>query len=332
MGFDGVSPAFPYNVICPIGKAIITARQSLTWTKTAGQTNVWQSSAGPLSATVIDNSDIDSFGFARRLRQLGSIAAVDSQAGSTFFDSGPAIIYVHTYDSREPDSDIWSLRFANAPLLDQTTAQNMYFENIDMWGGNTPVRLNHNGSANAVFQNCSLRYGRTSNGFATLATSPTGLVTIFNNCDCSYNSLDGWNYNGSQRAIEINCKGVWNGYTQTNTNDNGSTTHGSVRSVRVNGDYSYNDDRNVHDIGTTRNWLLGCKAGFAQNGLTDQYDNANFLVGSNTSSSTTLTWFDGCESLGGSASDLGCFDNSIARLRNVVGFNIQFGDGTIENY
>jgi hypothetical protein len=214
----------------------------------------------------------------------------------------------------------------------QTTGQNHYFENIDFWGQDRPVYINHNEAGVIAFEGCSIRYARGENNFRTETNATTSLTTIFSNSDCAYGSDDGMNYNGGHYAIELNSKCVWNGYTQSQDSDNGSTCHGNVVSLRVNGIYAYNDDRNLHDIGATKNWLLGCKAGFAQNGLTDQYDNANFLVGSNVSASTVLTWFDGCESLGGSASDLGCFDNSIARLRNVVGFNIQFGDGTIENY
>ena len=321
----GVQPEFDCNLICNSGRAILLRQQSMTWSKTAGRTNLWESSVSG-SPAVVDLSNTDEFGIEVRLRLIsgGDLATADSTPNTSTFASNK--IYVHTFDGREPDADVVVFGPDGTGWL-QTQAISFFARNVHWWGWEQPVLLNHSGGGQYVFDQCSFRYSRGSrNGFETSTASTAGMLVIHNNCDASYNRLDGFGYRGSHVAIEIGCKGVWNGYTGTNANDNGSTTHNSVVSVRVNGVYRYNDDRNLHDINATSNWLICCVAGDAQNASSDPYDNANFLSGRRGQPDATKMFLEGCISTGGSASDVGAYGNSFIETLECLGLIIQDTD------
>jgi hypothetical protein len=59
------------------------------------------------------------------------------------------------------------------------------------------------------------------------------------------------------------------------------------------------------------------------NGSADPYDNANFLFSREGETDATEAWLEGCESLGGSASDLGVYGNGVVFIKNCKGFDTQ---------
>jgi hypothetical protein len=327
---NGSNFTFPCNVICQNGIAEMSARTIPTWSKTAGRTNIWQASVGSAIPSTIDLSDaVDEFGLQKRLRIFpgGDLDSVDATPGSVAIIT--STMYIHTFDSRQPDSDVL-LYGTSLNGLTQTSSVDLYFENIEWKGWNISASVNAiSAAATACFQNCKFLYARNSNNLYSNMNA-SGLA-ITNDCIAGYAWNDGFNFDRGN-VIHINGLGAWNGYSPSGTSENGSTTHNTVRSIRINCRDLYNKDRNVHDITSTRNWLLGCKTGFAQNGSTNKYANANFVFGRESQTDATLAWLDGCESLGGSASDLGVYGNAIVRLRNNIGLTITDGDGTIENY
>lgn len=330
-GLQGVSIGFDCNILCPDGVAVFRPSVATSWTKTAGRTNLWETtqSGNPFG---VDLTALDQFGIPKKFQFVsgGNLAIADAVPGSITISGTTA--YVHTYDGREPDADVLVFATGTDGWV-QTSARNVTVMNVLFWGWEQPVLINHGSGGRYVFSGCDFSYSRNArNGFETSVLATSGMLTIMHRCRAAYNRNDGFGYRGSQRAIEIDCLGVWNGWPNLNTNDNGTSTHDNVRSVRVNGTYAFNDDRNLHDINETRNWLLGCRVGFAQNGGTDPYDTSNFVFGRRGQTDATLAWLDGCRSLGGSASDLGSYGNSIVRVRNGVGLNITDGDGTIESY
>jgi hypothetical protein len=331
IGINGGSFNFRLNMICPTGRAVIAKTQSASWGKTGGRTNIYQATvANPPS--VVDLTNTDAYGIEKRLTIVASLDLCDTTPDSMIYTGG--VLYVNTFNSRSPDANI--LVFDSVGInWSQGNNRSLYFENIDFWGGEQPARVGNTGvNTNMAFLACSFRYcAGDGNGFETSSASTAAtLLTIFKDCDASYNNRDGFGYRGAHRAVEISCKGVYNGWNKSSGSDNGSTTHNSVVSVRVNGIYRYNDDRNVHDIDTAQSLLVCCAAGNPQNSSTGQFDNANFLFG-NTSGSTTKAWLYACQSLGGAVTDFGVMTGCTGSTYLDSGFDSVYTTGTaLVNY
>lgn len=328
-GFAGKNIGFDLNVICPDGRAEFSFRDAFTWSKTAGRTNVWQSATSRTAQAVVDLADLDAFGIERRLTNAADVAAVDATAGSMFISGG--VLYVHTHDGREPDSDIIGLS-PSIKAWDQTLAHNFYLENIDFWGYGEPVYLNAAG-LNATFVSCSFRYSAESEDGLKVDNALTSSdLIICVDCDASYNAYDGFNYNGSALCIEIGCKGVWNGYTNTNANDNGSTGHDDATVVRIMGVYRFNADRNIHDIESVHSWNVGCAIGDAQNGEVSGYNSAGVLSGRTSADDAARVYLEDCTFTGGSAADIGAYRTAATYIYAPEGLGaaILDGDGTFE--
>lgn len=124
--------------------------------------------------------------------------------------------------------------------------------------------------------------------------------SFLEDCRADWGVKDGFNYHQNidpQEAfmVEINCTATRNGIAD---NDNGSTTHEMMRSIRVNGFYAGNYSRNLHDVNYTQSVLINCKAG--QSVLQDITDDAAFVIGQGgLTTSTGYMWLIDCTSLGG---------------------------------
>lgn len=318
---QGMNIAFPCNLVCEVGQAILTTTQAATWAKVGGRTNLYVATVTTTSGTpvsVVDLSNVDDFGNAIRLRNVADADEGDVTPNSVYSTSTQIVI--HTHDGRAPDSDIVVLG-RDGFGWQQTTAVDIFMRGVEFWGPTQPAFIDTSATAATyAFDRCKFLYSRASaNGFETGTSSPAGMLTLLNRCDAAYNSFDGFGYRGAHNAIEVACRGVWNGYTRANDNDNGSTTHGSVVSLRVNGTYRFNDDRNIHDINTTRNLLIGCVAGDAQNADTDGFDNAAFLNG--VAGSSSVQWLEGCTSTGGVVADVGAAGAAITYLTECDGLD-----------
>lgn len=326
-GFSTTSMQFNCNVICPTGRAEFSFRDAVTWTKTGGRTNVYQSATTRTTPAVIDLASTDSYGIAKRLQVVADLATCDATPGSVLTVS--TTLYVHTHDSRAADADI--LAFSTSiSAWTQSNSKQFFLKNIDFWGYLQPVLIGGSAAARFVFDGCTFCYSYAAkNGFETSTSVHADTLTIMHNCTAAYNSYDGFGYRGAHKAIEIDCKGVYNGFVGTNDADNGSTAHENVTTLRINGIYRYNGDRNVHDVNNTYNWLIGCKAGNAQNGSADHYMSGNFLAGiQGTSSDDPHTWLEACESLGGSAADIGAYGGAIIDTLDCIGFTVTDTEGT----
>ena len=323
-GLQGVSIGFDCNILCPDGAAVFRPAVATEWTKTSGRTNLWQATQAGNPAGV-DLTEIDEFGIPRRLQFIsgGDIAAADATPGSIAFSGSTA--YVHTYDGREPDANILVFETGTNGWV-QTSARNVTMQNVLFWGWEQPALINHSGGGRYIFDGCDFNYSRSSkNGFETSSSSTSGMIVILHKSRAAYNRYDGFGYRGSHRLVEIECLGVWNGWGDTNPNDNGSTTHGSVRAIRVMGVYRNNDDRNVHDINSTRNVMYGSIAGDAMNALTTPYDNAAFICGGASGTDSTRSWLIECTATGGSISDAVVHGTgALMVLDNCTGFNNTF--------
>ena len=145
----------------------------------------------------------------------------------------------------------------------------------------------------AAFNRCTFKYsGAGRNGFS----SDGEMTTLMFDCVASQNEADGFNYHSSgasapPKALEVRCVGRRNG-RNSNGNNNGSTMHDGGSAIRVDCHYHGNQDYDVHDVGGSHNWMLGCLVGGAPVALS---------AGASGDASPTRTWLDEC-TLGSSAS------------------------------
>lgn len=283
----------------------------LTWSLSSGQSATFQATAASVSA-VADASDLTDDGDYTRLTLVASVAEVESTPGSYWHSAG--IVYVHTHDAREPDTDlrVWpSTRNGRYQVAGGTA----WVSGVDFEGGARSMQqacLDVESSNTAVFVDCTFKYsGAGRNGFS----SDGWCYTFMRDCVASGNEADGFNYhnfNGSPppASVEISCVGRHNGYNSNGTN-NGSTTHDGGTVIRLNGRYYGNQNRNVHDVGGATSWNLGC---VAKDSRSD--NNVNFAAGVGALDST-LMWLDQCDSEG-SEYDYQTSADSVIRLNGPI--------------
>lgn len=307
---------FHCNLICPDGRATFVKKLSVTWNTTPNEThtNMYMGTVTGGDArndVVIDVTDIDAWGLPRRAEVFNAAAdAAAYDTASCYTGSSSTTVLAKTTDNRVPDANLWVLG-VGAHVL-QTSGVNLYVENVDFWGGNVPFAINATGtSGRFIAEACSFAYSRadTANGFAS---NEGGRLVILDRSQAAYNTSDGFGHRRTNQVIEIDCTAYRNGfktYLGPGT-DNGTTTHDDVQSIRVNGIYVDNKDRNVHDITDTRNWLVNCVAGRARNGSVDEYESGAFVFGREGEDDATKACLTECRSVGGVVTDLASFGGS----------------------
>lgn len=271
----------------------------------------WSASGGAYVATlatgsvvnVFDASTLTADGDYTRLSEASDVADCQVTAG-TWFQTGTSV-YVHTADSRAPDSDLRAYLQEVGGATDiyglrhGTSGAVFYSENLRLEGGNRPFYMTGaNSTANiaAYLKDCSVKYAALTG----IQTVTSGLI-VFENVIAAENGADGFNFQPAPSgglasfAIEIGTIGRGNGYIVDAT-CNGSSSHGAPV-IRVNAVHKNNKDRNVHDIDQNnigQTWNMGCSASASKN------DYANWATGISGGSNTTKMWLDGCTSSGGS--------------------------------
>jgi len=267
-------------VIAVGGPVICGVIASGTWTKTAGQTNVYQLdyASGLTNATtqLHDTVQLNAQGAPIGYTNVASVALVDSTPAS-FYHTGTTT-YVHALDSRDLIFHGDELRLMQ-PVDNSTITFNgnykLYFEGIENWGGSgVGVTLISNGTAwaNSVFYNKNCKFnavsGGASNGFSVRDIG----ICISENSESSANRRDGFNYhnylagasgvNGvAPHFVEINCQAHGNGLLGSEGNNQGSTAHEDCVGFRINGDYSGHADGGcIVDIQGVKVYNVCCKA------------------------------------------------------------------------
>lgn len=289
---------------------VSSTRLGLPWTKTDGQTNVYQTTRSLIGA-VYDKSETDSDGDWLKLDLKGSITEVNGSPNSYFIDG--SIVYVHTNDSRPADADIIPfMRVNNIKLESDVT---VYLENINIEGGNYPVYLRNTDSSSVTFlaKNCTFKYSLET---ASDGVSNYGCTSILQDCIAAKNLDDGISYTdyGSQPTLgmEINCIGRHNGIS--GGNDNGTTAHDGANVIRINGAYYQNRGPSLADVGGSHSWNLGCLIAEAH-GTIDQASNRGSVSSGNNGVVGTKVWLDGC-TLYGSTPDIHTYVDNHTYVRN----------------
>ena len=200
-------------------------------------------------------------GHYTELQLVADVATCAATQDSWFLDGGT----VHVNVGGQPGTgDIALMRsFHGARFL--THDRDIYFENIHTEGGITgSLHLDAVATRNVVGVGCSFRYAAPSNPAAPLDAARVrrtdGLVAFFG-CDASFGAKDGWSFHEDgitgMHVLLQDCTGWRNGIDGASS-CNGFTTHDSVRSVVLNGNFGLSrNGTEVHSIQTAQTWLAG---------------------------------------------------------------------------
>jgi hypothetical protein len=271
----------------PGADVIFSGHDVLTWTKTAGLTNVYQASKSSI-ATVFDASNLDANGdYSPVTRLLTSAAEVDATPNS-YYKVG-ATIYCHPFDSRIPDSDIRV--YIDAFTFLHAGDSTYYFEGIKFEGGkwsigNTAVLL----TPKVYAKDCTFSYMMFRDGGLEIQGAE---FVYLQNCVGARSENDGFNYHilneTKPKVLEVNCVYRMNG--GAGDIDNGSTMHDGGSIVRVNCVSHGNKGPNIADVGVgTQSWNMGCFA--MDSTATTSAQNSDFTVDAGE------MWLDGCYASG----------------------------------
>jgi len=301
------------------GRIVSSRHQTgLSWALTATRTNTYQATITTVGS-VLDTTQTDANGDYEGYNLVGSIDAVEATAG-TYFVSGTTV-YVHQIGGDIPGTNIRvNPNIRNAKY--HTANGWAWFKGIDFEGGRHPFHQVSQapGTSNQCwFWDCSFKYSSGTsgeNGFE----SGGQCYSYFRGCIAAKNLFDGFNYyniidgvggfNGPPRFVEIDCIGRGNGYKAAGDTHNGSTSHTEGRGIRINGIYTGNKNRAVHDVNDSKTLNFGCTAG----GSTGANNAVAFASGTGTDA--TEIWLYDCTALPRSGAGTG-FD-----LESVTGSTI----------
>ena len=324
-----------FNLICQDSDpAILTlaSTESSGWAQNSTHSNVYEKTltlgdVDPLWA--YDTGNLDVYGEPIPLTVKASIADVSSAENSCFVNG--SIIYIRMKGDASPNSSTRIRVLRDMPGIN-TGNRLFYMENIHFLGGNTSSLDIGNFTATVVAKNCRFSYAYAND---VIDVDSNANTCIFINTTASYSRLaDGFNYHDGCDAVEIDCIGHHNGL-EGGPNNNGSTQHDGGRIIRINGDYSFNQNRNIHDINDdTEAWMLGCQAGDAQIVGGTSYTSANFMAGRDGETDDTHAFLDSCVSRGGSVTDFAVYPGSTMKVRatDTSSFKSIIQTGTLEGY
>ncbi|PIE06590.1 MAG: hypothetical protein CSA74_11635 [Rhodobacterales bacterium] len=305
----------------------------------------WAADDGAYTATlpagsvsnVFDAAHLTAGGDYSALDAASGVAACQATAG-TWFQDGTSV-WVHTSDGRAPDGDlrVYTRRVANNSdqyglcLREPGTA--LYMEKVHLEGGWYPFYAGAavaDGDMQIYARDCAVKYAAANTGWKIVTSG----VAVLQDCVGAANRFDGFNYQPASAGgaapfvLEIGCTGRGNGFVTDNI-CNGSSSHGAAI-IRVNGSYTGNKNRNVHDIDQDgqigETWNLGCTA------RDPVMDYANWAAG-HTTGGVTKMWLDGCTSSGGRY-DIEANGSASVFLSGFTGAgtNDVNGSGSIEAY
>ena len=324
----GNLPAFnvDVNLICKNVDAceITTSSLETGWVQDLTYTNLYYLSlVGSEPVNCYDKALLDEYGNPKGLIERTLLDANDTPG--SYYISGN-IIYVHTEDGRQPDSNFRIVR--NLPLFDFSNKL-FYMENITTRGGNLSGAIapsHKNGDCCIV--NCSFTHNAVGRAFRWVRNAGSRLISYRSQAAWAKEN-DGFSYTSAGSGtdvVEIENYGNHNGL-QGGTTHNGSTAHTATRIIRINCNYSFNNNKNVADVSlNTQSWNIGV---FSEKTYGDNSTNSvNFAVGSGAE-----MWIDFCSSEGGSIVDFEIGSGSTMRVRNTdLYLKNNTVDGTLESY
>lgn len=209
--------------------------------------NTWSTTRAS-AYNVLDYSS----GYPQELVKVSSLDDCKLLANSYYISSNT--VYVHCIDNREPDSDIYVLVAVNPNRVD--SGKTLYAKNIHFDGGTEAFKST---GGFLLAENCIFEFGR-ANGMAL-----EGCASYLYGCIATHNKRDGFNYHADSnnnvcQAIEVNCRGYYNGIFDDNNNNNGSTIHDGSSIIRLSCNYWNNKGPNIADVNAnTKSFNVACK-------------------------------------------------------------------------
>jgi hypothetical protein len=204
---------------------------------------------------VADLKYVEADGSYKIYTKVNSVDEVVSTVGSWFVDATDSNrLYVHCIDNRQPDRLL--MPTANYFTFNSKDCA-VYLEGIEFILGSGSVIQKTVSETLLVAKNC--KFNNTVRGDGVKIH---GANAIFIDCESNYNYDDGFSYHQNAAfkgyGVEINCVGHSNGLGNTSTINNGSTSHGDYRVIRLNGMYFNNRGINLADVQTTKVWNMNC--------------------------------------------------------------------------
>ena len=248
------------NISSYDGVARLLQADKLTWNKTSGYTNVWETSRSA-TGKVIDLTRTDGDGYLE-YQKVDKLSQIDSTEDTWNIAEGK--VYVHA--KTQPSSDEIIALISAQNILTTNDITYLYLEGVEVIGGQRPVRTVA-GGLKFFAKDCKFIHGLQTNANGLEIVG--GVSSVCQNVITAKNPMDGFNYHvGTDGTkpymIEIDCKGVDNGQfkgTNGSRSDNGTTLHDGLKGIRLNGYYGYNDGGNIADVNVgTESWNLNCVA------------------------------------------------------------------------
>lgn len=228
--------------------------------------------------------------------QTNSLANIQSGQVGVFVGSPNTVIRLP--GDRPPTNGDFVVKYAasalNVNFNGALVTHDVYMENLQIgYGFPSGVRFaNEDVDCKVVLVNVRHDGGHSAE---TLEFDCNGWAILVG-CEAYGAFQDGFNYHVSPTSgesffniLEVECKSRWNG-KDTSTTNNGSTVHEALRIVRLNCDHSYNQNRNIHDIESSRSFNVGVRARGGE-----QADAPSFMVGRDGEPDNTNGWLVGCD-------------------------------------
>ncbi|MGB0720148.1 MAG: hypothetical protein ACPGRX_06720, partial [Bdellovibrionales bacterium] len=230
-----------------------------------------------------------------------SIANVQANAGSFYYDSGT--LYVHTHDSRAPDSDIKPL-WAKPIWATSNITHTLYLQGIEFWGYNAML-INGStsvGTSRVVALDCAFRFAPSGGNAQCVSVADVRFV----NCVISDSYGDGFSYTNNsstftQQVLEWNCAATRCGRNPAGANNNNcSTAHNDCNVIRIGGAYDTAQGPIIADVSGVQSVCLGCRADNSQSSSgTSHVSHAGFSCGTYAADGTpSRMWALGCSAAG----------------------------------
>lgn len=227
---------------------------------------------------------------------VASIAACQALPGS-WYQSG-SDLYVHTHDSREPDSDVLVNIAENQTRI--RTDITLYLDGLEIWGDQA-VNVNLAGANNAILVavDTAARFCNDADCFDLDDNEYAYLIR----CTATDSTAgDGFNYHNadatapSMRILEVDCEARRNGVAAS-SNDNGSSAHDDTAIIRLNGTYELCYGPSVADVGGTQSLNYGVSANNSLSTPDEGTSDAGFLC-STAGDADTMMWLRNCSATG----------------------------------
>ncbi|WNO26228.1 esterase [Gordonia phage Fulcrum] len=272
------------NIVFSDPETKVLAADALTYTLSAGQTNVYEAARTNVRKVIDTSTDSEGVEYTK----VADIAACEATDGSWFqAANGSGPLYVNPIGSGAPAPGKVFALLQDACLRFATTgrssAMNVYIEGGRFYGGTIGTLFassTNSHKMNLSTKNVKLLHGGYGNVGSTAAGLQNGLVVLGNvdyrgqRTTVAHTGLDGFNYHAQggyiPRFVEIDCEahdcgtGPISVAAGVGNTQNGTTSHDGIPGIRIGGKYWKTFGAPVADVqpGTvTLNY--SCESGYS---------------------------------------------------------------------